>query len=172
MRVSWWSAGGLALVTVLLWAGCEAGGAGAGDAAEQAGAGDQAATAESGNARQDVLNLYLTRQEYIEVYYGPGGRLAPEAEQLHAAVETSEARFHELMQLLGTDQADPARVEASVRALHAAHDRVLEEARAADVPLSPPDPGAVDGTPEGGLERWIGDIHTGVIEATGTGAGS
>ncbi|HET9438933.1 MAG TPA: FTR1 family protein, partial [Longimicrobiales bacterium] len=67
------------------------------------------------SAQRQALDLYVTRQEYIEMYYGPGGRLQASAE-LGAEIEKAEAHFHELMQRLG---AKPVDVDAAARAIAA-----------------------------------------------------
>lgn len=68
-------------------------------------------------ARQRAVELYVTRQERIEQASGPGtGAPADLAESVHAA----EARFHELMQLLGeTPPPDSTAVHGAVLALDA-----------------------------------------------------
>jgi len=74
-------------------------------------------------ARQRAVELYVTRQERIEQAAGPGtGAPADLAESVHEA----EARFHELMQLLGeTPPPDSAAVESAVEALDARLAEVL-----------------------------------------------
>ncbi|MBI4539007.1 MAG: FTR1 family iron permease [Gemmatimonadetes bacterium] len=91
------------------------------------------------SARERALSLYITRQEYIELFYGPGGRLlSPGDEALPAAVKDSEARFHELLQLLNASPApNSAQAAAAVSAVEAEYRRVLREAERAGVPLSP-----------------------------------
>jgi hypothetical protein len=66
-------------------------------------------------ARQRAVELYVTRQERIEQAAGPGtGSPADLAESVHEA----EARFHELMQLLGeSPPPDSAAVGSAVEAL-------------------------------------------------------
>jgi len=68
-------------------------------------------------ARQRAVELYVTRQERIEQASGPGtGSPAELAESVHEA----EARFHELMQLLGeTPPPDSTAVRGAVQALDA-----------------------------------------------------
>jgi hypothetical protein len=68
-------------------------------------------------ARQRAVELYVTRQERIEQTSGPGtGSPADLAESVHEA----EARFHELMQLLGeTPAPDSTAVRGAVQALDA-----------------------------------------------------
>ena len=81
-------------------------------------------------ARDRAVELYVTRQERIERAVGPGtGSAAELAESVHEA----EARFHELMELLGeTPPPDSIRVAASVAALDAGLARVLEEVEASE----------------------------------------
>ena len=75
-------------------------------------------------ARQRAVELYVTRQEQIEQAVGPG--TASDAE-LAASVLEAEARFHELMQVLGTSPPpDSAGVAAAVSALDAELARVLD----------------------------------------------
>lgn len=50
-------------------------------------------------AQKRTLDLYVTRQEYAEMYYGVEGRLKTNAE-LPQAIETAEERFHEAMKIL------------------------------------------------------------------------
>ena len=68
-------------------------------------------------ARQRAVELYVTRQERIEQASGPGtGSAADLAESIHQA----EARFHELMQLLGgTPPPDSTAVRLAVQSLDA-----------------------------------------------------
>jgi FTR1 family protein len=84
------------------------------------------ARTDGGAAQGKALNLYVTRQEYIEMYYGPGGRLNASTE-LGTAIEDAEARFHELMKLLGTTPVDVVAVENAVGALRTAELKVLEQ---------------------------------------------
>lgn len=82
-----------------------------------------------------VVSLYVGRQEYIEMFYGPGGQITGQDHpKLADAVMTQEARFHELMQLTGSD-APPEEVVAKVEELEGQLDRTLQEARQAGVPL-------------------------------------
>jgi FTR1 family protein len=90
-------------------------------------------------ARQQVLDVYIGRQEFIELYYGPGGRLAPRAE-LVATVEEAEARFHTLMQRLGEDPPpQPTEVDSLVNELDAQLDAVIAAAEVDGVPPAPPE---------------------------------
>jgi high-affinity iron transporter len=85
---------------------------------------EQART-DGGAAQRKALDLYVTRQEYIEMYYGAGGRLKASAE-LGVEVEAAETRFHELMKLLGAQTVDVPAVEKAVAALDAQQAKVLE----------------------------------------------
>jgi hypothetical protein len=75
-------------------------------------------------ARPRAVELYVTRQERIEQAAGPGTAAPADlAESVHEA----EARFHELMQLLGeTPPPDSAAVESAVEALDARLAEVVE----------------------------------------------
>jgi hypothetical protein len=59
-----------------------------------------------------VIDIYVTRQEFAEQYYGPGGRMGPTPE-LAASIKTAEDRFHELMLLTN---ASPPATEPAIRA--------------------------------------------------------
>jgi hypothetical protein len=82
-------------------------------------------------ARQRAVELYVTRQERIEQASGPGtGAPADLAESVHQA----EARFHELMQLLGaTPPPDSAAVHDAVLALDARLAEVVDRAAEQDL---------------------------------------
>lgn len=67
-------------------------------------------------AQRKALDLYVTRQEYAEMYYGIDGR-ARATEELAQAIETAEERFHDLMKLLGTPKPATDAVVAAVQAL-------------------------------------------------------
>ena len=81
-------------------------------------------------ARQRAVELYVTRQERIEQASGPGtGAPADLAESVHQA----EARFHELMQLLGeTPPPDSTAVHGAVQALDARLAEVVDLAAGQD----------------------------------------
>lgn len=88
-------------------------------------------------AQRRALDLYVSRQEYIELYYGPRGRLSSDV-RLGEAVQEAEQRFHELMRLLvGPPPPDSARVRAAVEALDAQLTAVERAARAAGAPPGP-----------------------------------
>ncbi|MBI4520893.1 MAG: FTR1 family iron permease [Gemmatimonadetes bacterium] len=109
-------------------------------------------------ARSRALDLYISRQEYIEIFYGAGGRLvAPTHAALATTVEDSETRFHELLQLVNASPVDSAGLAAAMAAVEAQHQRVIAEAEAAGVPMMPPaaQPGT---TPEDTLVTPSADV--------------
>jgi hypothetical protein len=86
-------------------------------------------------ARSRAVELYVTRQERIEQAAGPGtGSPADLAESVHEA----EARFHELMQLLGeSPPPDSAAVGSAVDALDGRLGEVVELAAGAETAAAP-----------------------------------
>ena len=62
-------------------------------------------------AQKRVVDLYASRQEYSEMYYGENGRMGPTPE-LAESIKTAETRFHELMALL---MASPPATEQAIR---------------------------------------------------------
>jgi hypothetical protein len=94
--------------------------------------------ADTAGALQRALDLYVGRQEFIELYWGPSGRLSGDAVGLGASVLEAESRFHELLQLLAAPPVDTATVRGKTAELFAQLDRVLVEARQAGVVLIPP----------------------------------
>lgn len=83
-----------------------------------------------------VLNLYVTRQEYLEMYYGPGGRLEASS-SLAEAIDGNEARFHDLMQAVSVEAPDSGEVAALADSLGAQTSRVREAVESVDQDLSP-----------------------------------
>lgn len=83
------------------------------------------ARTDGGAAGRQATDLYVSRQEYIEMYYGAGGRLKASA-ALGVEVEAAEARFHDVMKLLLAQPVDAAAVEQAVKALDAQQAKVLE----------------------------------------------
>jgi hypothetical protein len=81
-------------------------------------------------ARQRAVELYVTRQERIEQAAGPGTGSPPDlAESVHEA----EARFHELMQLLGeSPPPDSAAVGSAIDALDGRLAEVIDLAGAGE----------------------------------------
>lgn len=67
-------------------------------------------------AQRKALDLYVTRQEYSEMYYGVDGRNRATTE-LADAIEAAEERFHELMKLLATPAPAADQVKSAVNAL-------------------------------------------------------
>lgn len=137
-------------------AACGAGDGAGGSSGEAEGTGNALSPVE---AREAALEMYLARQEYIEMYYGAGGRYEA-GEAVAAAVDRSEERFHELTQLLmASPAAEAERVRAAAEAVVAAHGEVVERVREAGVPLTPPTEDPIQGTPPGGLEDWVADVR-------------
>ena len=74
------------------------------------------AVSDQAAAQSRTLDLYITRQEYAEMYFGVDGRQRRSAE-LAAAIETAEERFHELMKLLAAERPSADDVRSAVAAL-------------------------------------------------------
>ncbi len=92
-------------------------------------------------AQEQALDMYVGRQEYIEMYYGPGGRLGA-GSGLGEAVVEAEERFHALMQLLASSEPPTSARVAAVRdSLSAQYDVVLREAARSGVVLDPREAG-------------------------------
>ncbi|MFQ5689463.1 MAG: FTR1 family protein [Gemmatimonadota bacterium] len=93
---------------------------------------------EPGTVEKEVMGLYLSRQEFIERYYGAGGPRQG-GDSLSASVLRAEQAFHDVMRMtVRTAPADSAEVAAGIEELDRRLDRVLREAREAGVPLRPP----------------------------------
>jgi hypothetical protein len=89
------------------------------------------------SAHRRTLDLYVTRQEYLEMYYGPGQRMAAPAE-LGAAVKLNEDYFHALMGLTGAQPpSSAASVQAAVADIEKQLDVVLAAAKHATNRLRP-----------------------------------
>lgn len=88
-------------------------------------------------AKNLALTLYVSRQEYVELYYGTTARAARDAE-LNEAVMTAEARFHDLLRVVNTPEGaiDTAALEAAGSALSEQYEVVLERARALGIDTS------------------------------------
>jgi hypothetical protein len=88
-------------------------------------------------ARRTAVDLYVNRQEWIERYYGPYGTLDPDTTSaLGRAVRELEARFHDLIAVLGDTAVKRAGVAAAVQRLDQQAERLLLEAtRAAARPI-------------------------------------
>jgi len=88
-------------------------------------------------AQKRAMDLYLSRQEYIEMYWEEGGRLST-TPALSQAVKDAEQRFHELLAAVAPgEKVDAGKVRRAVNALKAQYDVVLSEARKGNVPLNP-----------------------------------
>ncbi len=88
-------------------------------------------------AQRAALELYLTRQEYIEMYWGSDGKLT-RGTALGPAVKEAETRFHDvLQQLLPGKVIQPAVMRVGIDSLSVQYDRVLAAAQRAGVPLDP-----------------------------------
>ncbi|NJD09558.1 MAG: hypothetical protein FIB01_03600 [Gemmatimonadetes bacterium] len=81
-------------------------------------------------AKNRALQLYVTRQEYIEMYYGTAGR-AVRGTELAEAVVTAESRFHALHRGLNPPdgRVDVRAVGPAAGALRDQYDLVLQRAR-------------------------------------------
>ncbi|HEX9108490.1 MAG TPA: hypothetical protein VF832_14700, partial [Longimicrobiales bacterium] len=92
---------------------------------------------DASEAQKSALETYLTRQEYIEMYWGVTGKLT-RGPELGAAVKEAETRFHLILAQLQPGHApDAARLRAGIESLSEQYDRVLAAAAAARVPLDP-----------------------------------
>lgn len=67
-------------------------------------------------AQRVAVNLYASRQEYSEMYYGEEGRLY-QNDELAFAISDAEQRFHELLKLLMANDASVTTVKTAVKAL-------------------------------------------------------
>jgi FTR1 family protein len=83
------------------------------------------ARADAAAAGRKTNDLYISRQEYIEMYYGAGGRLKA-SEALGVEIENAETRFHELMKIFLAQPIDVGAVDGAVKALDAQQAKVLE----------------------------------------------
>jgi hypothetical protein len=93
--------------------------------------------------QRGVVQLYVGRQEYIEMYWGPSGVLQGEGGAgLASGVVELEASFHELMQSLLGQPLDTARVRAAMDAVTTRIADVRREAAVSGLPLVPPEDAA------------------------------
>jgi len=91
------------------------------------------------SAQKIALDLYVTRQEYIEMYWGAQGRLRGEGtEALSALVLGAEDAFHDLLQQLAAEPVEAVAIRATTDSINSRLGRALEEARARGVALIPP----------------------------------
>ena len=90
-------------------------------------------------AQRTALELYVTRQEYIEMYWGAQGRLGGAGtERLSELVLSAEDAFHDLLQKLSVEPVEGAEVRAITDSINARLGRVVAEAHASGVLLVPP----------------------------------
>lgn len=102
----------------------------------------QQAAEDMAAAQNTALDLYIGRQEYLELYYGEVGRYRA-TDELATAITEDEAAFHQLLQLVNpaaTTTADPEQIQAQLGLLNARLDEVLVQARAAGIDLTRPVP--------------------------------
>jgi len=89
-------------------------------------------------AQRRILDLYVTRQEFIEMYWGVAGRLRPVgADRLAQLVTDAESSFHEALQKLAVQPVDSAEIAAVADSINARLNRVVVEAKRLKVPLVP-----------------------------------
>ena len=94
-------------------------------------------------AQREALDLYVGRQEYIEMYWGEQGRLlTPGHEDLGVSVMAAEAAFHRLLQTLVAVPLDTVELNVDLDTLKATINRVLTLAESSGVALVPPGSGA------------------------------
>jgi hypothetical protein len=109
---------------------------------------NRAATDVTG-AQRRALDLYVGRQEFIEMYWGPGRSLHPAADsRLGEAVLSAEQKFHELLQMLAVQPIDTVRVRSEVDSLAARLNRVVGIAKETGAVLTPPGNRPVAGSQE------------------------
>lgn len=90
-------------------------------------------------AQAEVLDIYIYRQEYIELYYGDAGKVSRGGE-LGTAVMEAERMFHDLMLIVGpTSPLDLTHVRSLTDSLDKQLVSVGDLAEKANVPLIPPD---------------------------------
>ncbi len=95
------------------------------------------AAANPTQASKSALDLYLTRQEYIEMYWGSGGRLNRGAE-LGPAVKEAETRFHLVLSRFEPGHAvDPVVLRRDIQSLSEQYARVIELAQHSGALLDP-----------------------------------
>jgi len=91
-----------------------------------------------------LLELYVGRQEYVEMYWGPNGRLQGEGGlALGQAVLDLETAYHEVLQGVVSVPLDTTAVLESAGKVKREAAAVLEAARVSGLPLAPP----ADSTP-------------------------
>lgn len=92
-----------------------------------------------GAMQRALLDLYVGRQEYLEMYWGPAGRLQGEGgAALGTAVLDLETAFHELLQAFSAQPMDTVRVAAAVGVIRERTRDVLRVAPESGLALVPP----------------------------------
>lgn len=91
-----------------------------------------------------VVRLYMGRQEYLEILYGPSGLITGERyPELGREVRTAEQAFHDLIATSqDADARRSPRLMAAVEHLSEALRTVRADIRSAGLPLRPPEPDA------------------------------
>lgn len=88
-------------------------------------------------AQKAALELYLSRQEYIEMYWGSAGKLT-RGPELPAAVKEAETRFHAILEQLQPGKTvDSARLRELTASLDEQYGQVLSAASRAGVRVDP-----------------------------------
>ena len=93
-------------------------------------------------AQRTALDLYINRQEYLELYYGEVGRFKA-SQALADAITADERAFHRILEMVNpgaAEQPTPEQIQAQIDTLEARLDQVLEEAEAAGVDVNEPKP--------------------------------
>lgn len=93
-------------------------------------------------AQRTALDLYIGRQEYLELYYGEVGRFKA-TQALADAITADERAFHRILEMVNPAAAGrptPEQIQAQIDTLDARLDEVMEEAEAAGVDVSEPKP--------------------------------
>lgn len=94
---------------------------------------------ESRQVQRRLLDLYVGRQEYLEMYWGPTGRLQGEGgEALGEAILELETAFHELLQAHVREPLDTARFVSALQAAKARVAAVRVAAPQSGLVLVPP----------------------------------
>jgi hypothetical protein len=100
-------------------------------------------------AQRAALDLYVSRQEYIEMYWGPTRPLHPGGgNALGEAVLSAEQQFHDLLLALAVPPVDTAKVRLATDSLAARLARVVQIARQSGATMIPPG-NPPKGAPEG-----------------------
>lgn len=89
--------------------------------------------------QQRLLELYVGRQEYVEMYWGPNGRLQGEGGlALGQSVLDLETAFHGVLQAVASVPMDTSSVLSAAAEVKREAAAVWEAAKVSGLPLSPP----------------------------------